>query len=148
MKIEQRFMEEAIAEARLALDSGEVPVGAVVVKDGEIVSRAHNLTEETSDPSRHAELDAMKLASEKLGTRYLSDCALYVTLEPCPMCAGACVNFRIGAVVFGAFDPNAGAMGSKTDLGCGAFGTAIPAFGGIKEDKCAELLNKCFKGLR
>ncbi|MCR5610489.1 MAG: nucleoside deaminase [Clostridiales bacterium] len=148
MVIEKRFMEEAIKEAREALSAGEVPVGAVVVKDGAIISRARNRVEETGDPSRHAELDAMKLASAALGTRYLSDCALYVTLEPCPMCAGACVNFRIGAAVFGAFDKNAGAMGSVTDLGSGLFGREIPAFGGIMEKECTELLSACFKGLR
>ncbi|MBO4384851.1 MAG: nucleoside deaminase [Clostridia bacterium] len=148
MVIEKRFMEEAIKEARAALDAGEVPVGAVVVKDGAVVSRARNRVEETGDPSRHAEIEALKLASRKLGTRYLNDCALYVTLEPCPMCAGACVNFRIGAAVFGAFDKNAGALGSKTDLGSGVFGKEIPAFGGIMEDECVELLSACFKDLR
>lgn len=148
MVIEKRFMDEALKEAREAYNAGEVPVGAVVVKDGEIISRAHNRVEETGDPSRHAELDAMKLAAEVLGTRYLTDCALYVTLEPCPMCAGACVNFRIGAAVFGAFDGDAGALGSKTDLGSGLFGCEIPAFGGIMEKECAELLSACFKRLR
>lgn len=148
MLIETGFMEEALAEARCAAFSGEVPVGAVVVKDGEIVSRAHNKVELYSDASRHAELIALESAARKLGTRYLTDCVLYVTMEPCPMCAGACVNFRIGAVCFGAYDKNAGALGSVTDIGCGLFGTEIPAIGGVMREECAALLSDYFKKKR
>ena len=103
MLIGSDFMNEALKEARLALCAGEVPVGAVVVREGEIISRAHNEVESRRDPSAHAELLALARAAEALNDKFLSDCVLYVTLEPCPMCAGACLNYRIGAVAFGAF---------------------------------------------
>lgn len=148
MLIEQRFMEEALKEAALARDAGETPVGAVVVREGRIVSRAHNEIESLNDASAHAELTALKRASEKLGSRYLCDCALYVTMEPCPMCAGACLHFRIGAVAFGAFDEKCGAFGSKTDLGNGTYGPEIPVVGGIMREKCASLLTEFFKKVR
>ena len=148
MLIEKRFMEEALSEARLAFESGEVPVGAVVVQEGGIISRAHNEVESRRDPSAHAELLALSRAAEALGDKFLSNCALYVTLEPCPMCAGACLNYRIGAVVFGAFDPRAGAMGSQADIGSGLFGQEIPVFGGMLREECAALLTECFKEKR
>ena len=99
------YMLDALDEARTAAAAGEVPVGASVVCGGEIISRAHNLVETRSDASAHAELLALSAAAKKLGTRRLNDCILYVTLEPCAMCMGAIMNFRIAAVVFGAFDP-------------------------------------------
>jgi tRNA(adenine34) deaminase len=141
-------MNEALKEARLALEYGEVPVGAVVVRGGEIISRAHNEVETRRDPSAHAELLALSRAAEALNDKFLSDCVLYVTLEPCPMCAGACLNYRIGAVAFGAFDPRAGAMGSVTDIGSGLFGQEIPVFGGILREECAGLLTECFREKR
>ena len=148
MLAEERFMEEALTEAELAYKNGETPVGAVVVKDGEIVSRAHNRTEELKDPSAHAELLALAAASEILGDRSLSGCVLYVTMEPCPMCAGACLNFRIGAVVYGAYDKRAGAFGSVSDLGSGAFGQRVTAVGGVMREECAKLLNDFFRERR
>ncbi len=148
MLAEKRFMEEALTEAELAYKNGETPVGAVVVRDGEIVSRAHNRTEELKDPSAHAELLALAAASEILGDRSLSGCVLYVTMEPCPMCAGACLNFRIGAVVYGAYDKRAGAFGSVSDLGSGAFGQRVTAVGGVMRDECAKLLNDFFRERR
>ncbi len=148
MLAEKRFMEEALTEAELAYKNGETPVGAVVVKDGEIVSRAHNRTEELKDPSAHAELLALAAASEILGDRSLSGCVLYVTMEPCPMCAGACLNFRIGAVVYGAYDKRAGAFGSVSDLGSGAFGQRVTAVGGVMREECAKLLNDFFRERR
>ena len=148
MLAEKRFMEEALMEAELAYKNGETPVGAVVVKDGEIVSRAHNRTEELKDPSAHAELLALAAASEILGDRSLSGCVLYVTMEPCPMCAGACLNFRIGAVVYGAYDKRAGAFGSVSDLGSGAFGQRVTAVGGVMREECAKLLNDFFRERR
>ena len=135
MLAEKRFMEEALTEAELAYKNGETPVGAVVVRDGEIVSR-------------HAELLALAAASEKLGDRSLSGCVLYVTMEPCPMCAGACLNFRIGAVVYGAYDKRAGAFGSVSDLGSGAFGQRVTAVGGVMREECARLLNDFFRERR
>ena len=148
MLAEKRFMEEAIREAELAAAMGETPVGAVVVKDGVIVSRAHNMTETLRDGSAHAELIALKGAAAALGTRYLNDCVLYVTLEPCPMCAGACMNFRIGAVVYGAYDKRAGAFGSVSDIGSGAFGQSVIAVGGMLCEECAKLLNDFFREIR
>lgn len=148
MLIEERFMKEALKEARAAMAEGETPVGAVVVKDGEIISRAHNGIEKTRDASRHAELTALRLASEALGSRYLSDCVLYATMEPCPMCAGACLNFRIGAVAFGAYDKQAGALGTVSDLGSGKWGIEIPAVGGILREECAGLLTEFFREKR
>ena len=148
MNIEKKYMEEALAEARKALCRDEVPVGAVVVRESAIVARAHNESESRGDPTLHAEMLAMKRASEALDTRYLEDCVLYVTLEPCPMCAGACLSFRIGAVAFGAYDARAGALGSVTDIGSGVFGREIPVVGGVMRGECAELLSDYFKSKR
>ena len=139
------YMREALAEAAAA--AGEVPVGAVVVKDGEIIARAHNERGETN-PFAHAEMLAMERAAARLGTRRLHGCTLYVTLEPCPMCAGACLNFRIGAVVYGAYDKRAGAFGSVSDLGSGAFGQRVTAVGGVMREECAKLLNDFFRERR
>ena len=148
MVIEEKFMSEALSEARAAAEAGDTPVGAVVVRDGEIVSRAHNEVEACGDPSAHAEMLALRRAAEALGTRYLDDCVLYVTMEPCPMCAGACMHYRIGAVAFGAYDGSCGAFGSKLDLGCGEFGQEIPVVGGMMKDECAAMLKEFFKGIR
>lgn len=148
MLAEKRFMVEALKEAELAAAKGETPVGAVVVRDGVIVSRAHNMTEAEKDGSAHAELIALKNAAAALGTRYLDDCVLYVTMEPCPMCAGACMNFRIGAVVYGAYDKRAGAFGSVSDIGSGAFGQSVIAVGGVMREECAKILNDFFREMR
>lgn len=148
MTVFPEMMKEALIEARRAAEAGEVPVGAVVAREGEIVSRARNEVEERGKPSAHAELLALERAAEALHTRSLTDCVLYVTMEPCPMCAGACLNYRIGAVVFGAFDKAAGALGSVTDIGSGAFGREIPVYGGFYEEACARLLTDFFKGKR
>ena len=113
---DEEFMKMALDEAELARDAGEIPVGAVIVKDGEVIARAHNLCEAQNDPTAHAELLAIRAAGEKLGTWRLSSCTLYVTLEPCPMCTGAAVNARVKRIVFGAKDPRAGACGSLCNL--------------------------------
>ena len=109
-------MQIALEEARLAAQKGEVPVGAVVVKDGQVIAKAHNLRELSQDPTAHAELLALRQAAETLQSWRLSGCSLYVTLEPCPMCAGALVNSRVDRVVFGASDPKAGAAHSLYEL--------------------------------
>jgi tRNA(Arg) A34 adenosine deaminase TadA len=111
-----RWMREALAEARLALDAGEVPVGAVIVRAGEALARASNRTLRDRDPTAHAELLALRAASSAVGDWRLADCTLYVTLEPCAMCAGALVLARIARVVFGAWDDKAGMAGSVGDL--------------------------------
>jgi tRNA(adenine34) deaminase len=110
------FMREALALARQAAEAGEVPVGAVVVKDGEVVGRGHNQPISGRDPTAHAEVIALRDAALKLGNYRLSDCALYVTLEPCAMCAGAIFHARIARVIYGAADPKAGACGSIVNL--------------------------------
>ncbi len=148
MVIEKRFMEAALCEAQAAAEADETPVGAVVVCGDEIIARAHNLVETLHDPTAHAEMLALKQAAELKGCRELSDCVLYVTMEPCPMCAGACLLLRIGAVAFGAYDSTCGAFGSKFDIGSGAAGRVIPVIGGIMDEVCAALLKDFFKDKR
>ena len=145
--IKKEFMRHAIKEAELAFRSGEVPVGAVVVCGSEIVARAHNLVEASKDASAHAELLALRSAAVRMKKRRLTDCVLYVTLEPCPMCMGALLNFRIGAVCFGAYDPEAGCAISRCELGRIA-NADIPCVGGIMENECAALLAGFFDRLR
>ena len=110
------FMEEAIKEAKKAFEKDEPPVGAVIVKDGDIIARGHNLRESLQDPTAHAEMLAIRAAAAKLGRWRLSDCVLYVTLEPCIMCAGAMILARLERLVYGANDPKAGAVGSLMNL--------------------------------
>lgn len=142
-------MSAALGEAAQALALGEVPVGAVVVRDGEIVARAHNERETGGDPTAHAEVLAIRRAARALGRRRLSDCTLYVTLEPCPMCAGAIAMARLGEVVFGAYDERAGCCGSLYALTeDAAFGAVIPSSGGLLEEKCRALLDRFFAAKR
>jgi len=110
------FMEEAIKEAKKAFEKDEPPVGAVIVKDGDIIARGHNLRESLQDPTAHAEMLAIRAAAARLGRWRLSDCVIYVTLEPCIMCAGAMVLARLERLVYGAHDPKAGAVGSLMNL--------------------------------
>ena len=135
---------------RIALDEAErcgedVPVGAVVVRDGEVIASAHNRREADCDPFAHAELLAMRQACQKLGTRRLKGCTLYVTLEPCPMCAGAMVMAELGECVFGAYDPRQGCCGSVYDLPHDpAFYHRTQCEGGVLEEQCAGLLQRFF----
>lgn len=140
-------MRLALEEATLAFEAGEVPVGAVLVRNGEIVARAHNMVETLHDTTAHAELLCLREAMGKLGAR-LTDCTLYVTLEPCAMCAGACVNAKLGLLVFGAFDEVAGCCGSKMDLTDKCFLHSVETWGGILEDDCKTLLSSFFQALR
>ena len=140
----KKFMFKAL---EIAAKSGEdLPVGAVLTKDGQIVAAAHNEKEQTRDVTAHAEILAIKAAQEKFGTN-LSGCELYVTLEPCPMCAWAILESRISKVVFGANNPLYGAFGGKIDLRKLA-GGKTSVFGGIEEEACETLLKNCFKKLR
>ena len=143
------FMDRALKQAQLAYKKGEVPVGAVVVKDGEIISRGYNLRENTNDPTAHAELIAMKKASKKLDSWRLTGCTLYVTLEPCPMCSGVIVNSRIDRVVFGAYDQKAGCCTTLYHL-CNdeRFNHRAEILGGVNEEKCAKILSDFFKEKR
>ncbi|MPM26138.1 tRNA-specific adenosine deaminase [bioreactor metagenome] len=143
----ERFMRAALAEAKLAASEGEVPVGAVLVKGGEIVARAHNKVEQTHDATAHAELLCLRQGMELLGAR-LTDCTLFVTLEPCAMCAGACVNAKLGRLVYGAFDDVAGCCGTRMDLTDHCFLHTVETWGGVLETDCKELLSSFFKELR
>lgn len=147
--IDEKFMSEALAEARAAATVGEVPIGAVVVRAGEIVARAHNRRELDQDPSAHAEFSALCAAAQALGRWRLSDCTVYVTLEPCCMCAGLMVNARVGRCVYGATDAKAGALGSLYDLNADSrLNHRFNVTAGVLADECREVLSDYFSGLR
>jgi tRNA(adenine34) deaminase len=142
-------MGMALEEAEAAAREGEIPVGAVLVRDGEVIARDHNRRDETGDPSAHAEILVLRRAGEKKGDWRLSGTTLYVTLEPCPMCAGAIVLARVDTVVFGASDPEAGAGGSAYNiLEDGKLGHRVRVIAGIMEDECRRVLDDFFNGLR
>lgn len=147
--IDEKFMSEALAEARAAAAVGEVPIGAVVVRAGEIVARAHNRRELDQDPSAHAEFSALCAAAQSLGRWRLSDCTVYVTLEPCCMCAGLMVNARVGRCVYGATDAKAGALGSLYDLNADSrLNHRFNVTAGVLADECRAVLSGYFAGLR
>ncbi|MED9952135.1 MAG: tRNA adenosine(34) deaminase TadA [Collinsella sp.] len=147
--IDEKFMREALVEARAAAALGEVPIGAVVVRAGEIVARAHNRRELDQDPSAHAEFSALCAAAQALGRWRLSDCTVYVTLEPCCMCAGLMVNARVGRCVYGAADAKAGAVGSLYDLNADSrLNHRFNVTAGVLADECREVLSGYFAGLR
>lgn len=147
--IDEKFMREALAEARAAAVVGEVPIGAVVVRDGEIVARAHNRRELDQNPSAHAEFAALCAAAQSLGRWRLSDCTVYVTLEPCCMCAGLMVNARVGRCVYGAADAKAGALGSLYDLNADSrLNHRFNVTAGVLADECRAVLSGYFAGLR
>ena len=147
--IDEKFMREALAEARAAAAVGEVPIGAVVVRAGEVVARAHNRRELDQDPSAHAEFAALCAAAQTLGRWRLSDCTVYVTLEPCCMCAGLMVNARVGHCVYGAADAKAGALGSLFDLNADSrLNHRFNVTAGVLADECREVLSDYFAGLR
>ena len=144
----EQFMRQAIALAMQAEALGEVPVGAVVVKDGEVVGRGFNRRETGKNALAHAEIEAINEACRTLGGWRLFGCDLYVTLEPCPMCAGAIINARIDRVFFGASDPKAGSCGSLTDLFALPYNHRPQAVGGVLGDECSQLLTSFFRRLR
>ena len=147
--IDEKFMGEALAEARAAAAVGEVPIGAVVVRAGEIVARANNRRELDQDPSAHAEFSALCAAAQALGRWRLSDCTVYVTLEPCCMCAGLMVNARVGRCVYGATDAKAGALGSLYDLNADSrLNHRFNVTAGVLAGECREVLSSYFSGLR
>ncbi len=141
-------MLEALGEARRAKELGEVPVGAVVVQDGRIIARGYNRRETDGLATAHAELLAMEAACRTLGRWRLSDCTLYVTLEPCPMCAGTAINARVGRVVFGAKDAKAGAMGSVLSVNAYPLNHKISIVQGVLEQDCAAILSEFFQEKR
>lgn len=140
----EKFMTAAIQEAEYALSKDEVPIGAVIVHNGTIIARAYNMIETLNDPTAHAEMQAITMATNYIGGKYLEDCTLYVTIEPCPMCASALFLSHIGGVVYGAKDPKRGysnftptLMHPKSDI-----------IGGVLEKKCSELMVNFFKTKR
>ena len=138
------YMKEAIALAERAMAAGEVPVGAVIVKEGEILCGASNLRETNGVATAHAELLAIEEACRRLGGWRLGGCTLYVTLEPCPMCAGAIVNSRLDRVVYGVKDPVAGCCGSVLNFNSYPFNHAFSLTGGVCEEECRALLRRFF----
>ncbi|MDF2717617.1 MAG: adenosine deaminase [Paenibacillus sp.] len=149
MNNHELWMEEAILEAKKAEALREVPIGAVIVKDGQIIARGHNLRETSLDPTAHAEMIAIREASAALGAWRLLDCTLYVTLEPCPMCAGAIVQSRIKTVVYGTPDPKAGCAGTLMNLlQEDRFNHRAELLEGVLQERCAALLTDFFRGLR
>ena len=142
-------MRLALEEARLALAEGEVPVGAVLVREGQVLARCHNRREQSGDPTAHAELLCLREGAAALGDWRLRGCTLYVTLEPCPMCAGAMVMSRLGNCVFGAADPEKGCCGSVYDLpGDPALKSGTQWQSGVLEEECRALLEEFFRSRR
>ena len=142
------FMADAIAEARQAAAIGEVPVGCVIVHEGRVIAASYNLRESRQNALAHAELLAIDAACKKLGSWRLSECDLYVTLEPCPMCMGAIINSRIRRVVYGAADPKAGCLGSLADLTELPFNHKPEVHSGVCADECGQMLRDFFGELR
>ncbi len=145
----EHYMTLALALAREAYDNGEVPVGCVIAdRDGEVIGRGRNRRRERGDATAHAELEAIREACAAVGDWRLEGCALYVTLEPCPMCAGAIINARIPTVVYGAREELSGSCGSVIDLFSERYGHRPAVFGGVLSAECAALMGDFFKGKR
>lgn len=147
--MQEFFMREALKEAKKAYNKLEIPVGAVIVKNGEIIARAHNIKEEKKDTTKHAEILAIQKASKKLETWRLNDCEMYVTLEPCPMCAGALIQSRIKKVYIGTMDEKTGACGSVLNLlEDFKFNHKVEVERGILKEECEKILKEFFIKLR
>lgn len=146
--MESKYMKEALLLANEAAKSGEVPVGAVIVRNGEIIAAARNMREEKQNSLSHAEIEAINKACRALNTWRLDDCELYVTLEPCPMCAGAIINARIKTLIFGAYDLRAGSIDSVVRLCDYPYNHKPEIYGGIMEDECLAVLQSFFKEVR
>ena len=144
MDADERFLREALREARAAGASDEVPIGAVVVCRGRVIARGHNMTERLHDPTAHAEMIALTAATEALGGKYLDDCTLYVTVEPCPMCAAALCWAQLGRLVYGAPDPRRGYSLFSPSL----LHPRTEAVSGVLADECAALVKDYFKSKR
>ncbi len=147
--MEEEFMKEALKEAKKAYNKLEIPVGAVIIKDGEIISKAHNLKETKFDTTKHAEIIAIQKASKKLKSWRLLDCEMYITLEPCSMCAGAIINSRIKKIYIGTLDQKTGAAGSVLNLFEDyKFNHIVEVEKGIMQKECEDILKDFFKTLR
>ena len=146
---DESMMREALCEAEIALSAGELPVGCVIEKDGEIIARGHNLRENSLDPTAHAEIVAIREAAKRLNQWRLSDCTIYVTLEPCPMCAGAISQARLKRLVYGAADPNQGCAGSVYRIPEDpAFSHFCLSDGGVLASDCKNVLDRFFQSKR
>lgn len=141
---DEYFMRIALEEALMARDEGEVPVGGVIVSENDVIARGHNLVIRLNDPTAHVEMQLITCASDYIGSRYLADCTLYVTLEPCVMCAGALFWSQIGRVVYGAADPKRGA----SSIGQRIYHPKTKIVGGVMEKECAEILKDFFNEKR
>ena len=148
MSEKERFMKKALGRAKTARERGETPVGAVIVKDGKIIAGGRNRREEAKNALCHAEMAAINAACKKLGGWRLIGCDMYVTLEPCPMCAGAIINSRIENVYFGAYDKKAGSFGSIADFNKIGYNHKPNIEGGVMEKECSQILSEFFKDLR
>ena len=149
MKNHQNFMYQALKLAERAIDEDEIPVGAVIVKDERIIGRGYNQTEKLRDPTAHAEMIAISAAASTLSNKYLKECTLYVTLEPCPMCAGALIWSKIDRIIFGALDEKTGACGTVFNLTNSAkLNHNIEVIQGVLEADCSYLLKEFFKTKR
>ena len=147
--MQEKFMKEALKEAKKAYKKLEIPVGAVIVKDGKIIARGHNLKETKEDTTKHAEIIAIQKASKKLSEWRLIDCEMYVTLEPCAMCAGAIINSKIKKVYIGTMDEKTGAVGSVLNLFEDfTFNHKVEVEKGILQEECKNMLKQFFKELR
>ncbi len=142
------FMEAALQEAESAFSLGEVPVGAVAVREGTMLARAHNRIESLKDPLQHAEINVLRETQQRLKEKWLNGVELYVTIEPCIFCAGAMVLLRIKRLIFGAYEPRTGAFGSKTDINTLGLNHTIEVTAGISRQKCAQLMQEFFKQVR
>ena len=149
MNEQETYMKEALKEARKAYKKLEIPVGAVIIKDGEIIARGHNVKEEKKDTTKHAEILAIQKASKKLDNWRLNDCEMYITLEPCPMCAGAIIQSRIKKVYIGAMDEKTGACGSVLNLFKDyKFNHTVDVEAGLLKEECEKMLKSFFVELR
>ncbi len=145
----EEYMQEALKEANAAAAEGEVPIGAVIVRGGEIIARAHNRTEQAKDPTAHAEILAIREAASRLGGWRLPGCSMYVTVEPCSMCAGAMVWSRIERLYIGAMDPKAGACGSLYNIPCDSrLNHNVEIETGLMGEECSRLMKDFFRKLR
>ena len=144
MEQDERYMKDALREAGMAAAEDEVPIGAVIVCRGRIIGKGHNMTERLNDPTAHAEMIAITAATEALGGKYLNDCTLYVTVEPCPMCAGALAWSQIGRVVYGASDPKRGFSNFSPSL----MHPKTEVVSGILSDECGNIVSEFFRNKR
>ena len=144
----EKYMSAALELAREAAAAGEIPVGCVIVKDGEIIGRGRNRREEERSALAHAEVEAIAEACKALGDWRLEDCALFVTLEPCPMCTGAIINARVGEVVYGAKEENTGSCGSVINLFEENYGHKPRVYGSVLKEECAAVMREFFEKIR